>query len=173
MCIFATDLRGQKVLFFCYMKQQEQLEQAAAAYLDGKDLFLVDIRVSADNDIDITIESDSRDVTLDDCVEMSRFIEGRLDRDVEDFSLTVGSAGLTAPFKLPRQYRKFVGSPIEVTFRDGHRQKAVLESADDEQFEISFEKLVAVEGKKKKVRETEHQTLKYSEIKSAKAVIKF
>ena len=82
------------------MKQQEQLEQAAAAYLEGKDLFLVDIKVSADNDIDITIESDGRDVTLDDCVEMNRFIESRLDRDVEDFSLTVGSAGLTAPFKL-------------------------------------------------------------------------
>ncbi len=155
------------------MKQQEQLEQAAAAYLEGKDLFLVDIKVSADNDIDITIESDGRDVTLDDCVEMSRFIESRLDRDVEDFSLTVGSAGLTAPFKLPRQYRKFVGSQIEVTFRDGHRQKALLESADDEQFEISFERLVPVEGKKKKVRETANQTLRYSEIKSAKAVIKF
>jgi len=155
------------------MKQQEQLEQAVAAYLEGKDLFLVDIKVSADNDIDITIESDGRDVTLDDCVEMSRFIESRLDRDVEDFSLTIGSAGLTAPFKLPRQYRKFLGSQIEVTFRDGHRQKALLESADDEQFVISYERLVPVEGKKKKVRETVQQTLKYSEIKSAKAVIKF
>ena len=155
------------------MKQKEQLGQAAADYLEGKDLFLVEIKVSADNDIDITIESDSRDVTLDDCVEMSRFIESRLDREVEDFSLTVGSVGLTAPFKLPRQYRKFIGSPIEVTFRDGHRQKAVLESADDEQFEISFERLVPVEGSKKKVRETARQALKYSEIKSAKAVIKF
>ncbi|MBQ4021780.1 MAG: ribosome assembly cofactor RimP, partial [Bacteroidales bacterium] len=103
------------------MKQKEQLEKAAADYVKGKDLFIVDIKVSADNDIDITIETDSRDVTLDDCVEMSRFVESRLDRDVEDFSLTVGSAGLTAPFRIPRQYRKFVGSTIEVTFRDGHR----------------------------------------------------
>ena len=155
------------------MKQKEQLEKAAAEYVEGKDLFIVDIKVSADNDIDITIETDERDVTLDDCVEMSRFIESRLDRDVEDFSLTIGSAGLTSPFKLPRQYRKFVGSTIEVTFRDGHRQKAFLESAGDEEFEISYEKLVSVEGKKKKVRETMHETLKYAEIKSAKAVIKF
>lgn len=155
------------------MKQKEQLEQAAAAYVEGKDLFVVDIKVSADNDIDITIESDDRDVTLDDCVEMSRFIESALDRDVEDFSLTVGSAGLTAPFKLPRQYRKFVGSTIEVTFRDGHRQKALLESAGEDSFDISYERLVQVEGKKKKVRETARQTLKYSDIKSAKAVIKF
>ena len=85
------------------MKQREQLESAAAAFVEGKDLFVVDIKVSADNDIDITIESDERDVTLDDCVEMSRHIESCLDRDVEDFSLTGGSAGLTSPVKLPRQ----------------------------------------------------------------------
>lgn len=155
------------------MKQKEELEKAAAGYVEGKDLFIVGIKISADNDIDITIESDERDVTLDDCVEMSRYIESKLDRDVEDFSLTVGSAGLTAPFKLPRQYRKFVGSLIEVTFPDGHRQKALLESAGDEEFIISYEKMVQVEGKKKKVRETVTQTLGYSDIKSAKAVIKF
>ena len=155
------------------MKQKEQLELAAAEFVDGKDLFVVAIKVSADNDIDVTIESDERDVTLDDCVEMSRYIESKLDRDVEDFSLTVGSAGLTAPFKLPRQYRKFVGSTIEVTFRDGHRQKALLESAGDEELEISYEQMVQVEGKKKKERQTMHQTLKYSDIKTAKAVIKF
>ena len=155
------------------MKQKEELEKAAAGYVEGKDLFVVGIKFSADNDIDITIESDDRDVTLDDCVEMSRYIEERLDRDVEDFSLTVGSAGLTAPFKLPRQYRKVVGSQIEVTFPDGHRQKALLESAGDDEFEISYEKLVQEEGKKKKVRQTVRQTLKYSDIKSAKAVIKF
>lgn len=166
-------MRGQKVLSFCFMKQKEQLEKAAADYVEGKDLFIVDIKVSADNDIDITIETDSRDVTLDDCVEMSRFVESRLDRDVEDFSLTVGSAGLTAPFRIPRQYRKFVGSTIEVTFRDGHRQKALLESADDESFDISYERLVPVEGKKKKVPESVRETLKYADIKSAKAVIKF
>lgn len=155
------------------MKQKEQLEKAAAEFVDGKDLFVVEIKVSADNDIDVTIESDERDVTLDDCVEMSRYIESKLDRDVEDFSLTVGSAGLTAPFKLPRQYRKFVGSTIEVTFRDGHRQKALLESAGEEEFEISYEQMVQVEGKKKKERQTMHQTLNYSDIKTAKAVIKF
>lgn len=166
-------MRGQKVLSFCFMKQKEQLEKAAADYVEGKDLFIVDIKVSADNDIDITIETDSRDVTLDDCVEMSRFVESRLDRDVEDFSLTVGSAGLTAPFRIPRQYRKFVGSTIEVTFRDGHRQKAFLESAGDESFDISYERLVPVEGKKKKVRESVRESLNYADIKSAKAVIKF
>ena len=155
------------------MKQREQLESAAAAFVEGKDLFVVDIKVSADNDIDITIESDERDVTLDDCVEMSRHIESCLDRDVEDFSLTVGSAGLTSPFKLPRQYRKFVGSTIEVTYRDGHRQKALLETAGEEQFDISYERLVPKEGSKKKVRETVRETLRYSEIKSAKAVLKF
>lgn len=149
------------------------MEAAAAGYVEGKDLFIVDIAVSADNDIDITIESDDRDITLDDCVEMSRYIESRLDREVEDFSLTVGSAGLTAPFKLPRQYRKFTGSIIEVTYRDGHRVKALLESAGEDSFEISYDRLVPVEGKKKKVREATREILKYTDIKSAKAVIKF
>lgn len=173
MSIFALDLRGPQSPLFCYMKQKEELEKAAAGYVEGKDLFIVDIKISADNDIDVTIESDSRDITLDDCVEMSRFIEDRLDREIEDFSLTVGSAGLTAPFKLPRQYRKVVGGVIEVIFPDGHRQKATLESAGDDEFEISYEKLVQVEGQKKKVREKVRQSLKYTDIKSAKAVIKF
>ncbi|MGX8696804.1 MAG: ribosome assembly cofactor RimP, partial [Prevotella sp.] len=96
------------------MKQQEQLEQAAAAYLEGKDLFLVDIKVSADNDIDITIESDGRDVTLDDCVGMTEFIQQAVDRDQEDYSLTIGSAGLTSPFKVLRQWKKAVGSEIQL-----------------------------------------------------------
>lgn len=164
---------GTESPLFCYMKQKEQLEKAAADYVEGKDLFVVEIKISAGNDIDITIESDNRDVTLDDCVEMNRHIESMLDRDVEDFSLTVGSAGLTSPFKLPRQYKKFVGSEIEVTFPDGHRQKAVLASAESEQFDISYERLVQVEGKKKKVREAVRQTLRYSDIKSAKAILKF
>ena len=66
-----------------------------------------------------------------------------------------------------------MGSTIEVTYRDGHRQKALLETAGEEQFDISYERLVPKEGSKKKVRETVRETLRYSEIKSAKAVLKF
>ena len=155
------------------MKQKEQLEQAAADYVEGKDLFVVEIKVSGDNDIDITIETDDRDITIDDCVEMSHFVESRLDRDVEDFSLTIGSAGLTAPFKIPRQYRKHVGETIEITYPDGHRQKVLLETAGEDEFEFTYEKLVPGPDGGKKVRETFRERLRYSDVKSAKAVIKF
>ncbi|MBP5210739.1 MAG: ribosome assembly cofactor RimP, partial [Bacteroidales bacterium] len=92
------------------MKQKDILEQSVAEYLAGKDIFLVEIKVTADNDIDVVIENEKGDISLDDCVELNNYLESKLSRDVEDFSLTVGTAGLTSPFKVPRQYNKFVGS---------------------------------------------------------------
>lgn len=155
------------------MIQKEQLEQAVNQFIEGRDLFLVGIDITADNDIDVIIESDKRDINLDDCVGMSEFIETKLNRDVEDFSLTVGSAGLSSPFRVARQYLKFIDQLIELTFSDGHRQKVTLCSVDEEQIQVSYERLVPVDGKKKKVRETVDEILKFSDFKSAKAVINY
>ena len=88
------------------MKQADILKQAAEEYAEGNGLFVVSVAISADNDVDVTIDADDRDVTLDDCVGMTEFIQQRVDRDEEDYSLTIGSAGLTAPFKVLRQWKR-------------------------------------------------------------------
>ncbi|MCF0164780.1 MAG: ribosome assembly cofactor RimP [Bacteroidales bacterium] len=155
------------------MKQKELLEKAVNEIVEQRGLFLVEISVSKDNDIDVTVESDSADITLEDCVAISDYVNARLDREVEDYSLTVGSAGLTSPFKVVRQYKKFVGSVIEVTLKEGQRMKVVLESVAEDGISVSYERSVKVEGQKKKVKESVTETLSFSQIKSAKPVISF
>ena len=65
----------------------------------------MDVVIKPGNLIIIEIDNDEG-VCIDDCAELSRYVEGHLDRDVEDFELEVGSAGVTSPFKVLRQYVK-------------------------------------------------------------------
>lgn len=153
------------------MKQADILKQAAEEWAEKNGLFVVSIAISKDNDVDVTIDADSRDITLDDCVAMTGYIQEKVDRDVEDYSLTIGSAGLSAPFRIPRQYKKFVGSEIQITRLTGERIKAMLLAADDKGVDISWQK--KGEGKGKKAMETVTEHLNYDEIKIAKPIIKF
>lgn len=153
------------------MKQAEILKTAAEQYADANGLFLVSIEISRDNDIDVTIDADSRDVTLDDCVGMTGYIQERVSRDVEDYALTIGSTGLTSPFRVPRQYRKAVGSEVWITRATGERLKATILAADEDAVEFSWQK--KGEGKGAKARETVTERLSYNDIKSAKPIIKF
>ena len=87
-------------------------------WLEGKEYFLVDIQISPDDKI--VVEIDHADgVWIEDCVELSRYIEDRLSRDEEDYELEVGSAGLGQPFKVPQQYQNFIGKEVEVLDKDG------------------------------------------------------
>ena len=112
--------------------------------------FIVDISVSKDNDITLTIESEQGTIELDDCVSLSRYFETKFDREVEDYSLTVSSAGLDQPFKVLRQFVKAVGSKVEVSLKGGKKIVAVLEAADEESITLKYSAKEAVEGKKKK-----------------------
>ena len=95
------------------MTDKNIIKQLVDEWLVGKDYFLVDIEVSTDNRI--VVEIDHADgVWIEDCVDLSRYIEDHLDRDKEDFELEVGSAGLGQPFKVPQQYVNFIGKEVEV-----------------------------------------------------------
>ena len=84
------------------MIEKSIVKSLVETWLEGKDYFLVDIEISQDNKI--VVEIDHADgVWIEDCVELSKFIEDHLDRDKEDFELEVGSAGLGQPFKVPEQ----------------------------------------------------------------------
>ncbi len=155
------------------MTDRKFLEQIVNEYITDKDIFLVSIRVSRDNDIEIAIECTSRDVEMDDCANLSRFVESKLDRETEDFSLTVTSAGLTSPFKVFKQYEKFVGKEIEVMQGSGTKLHGILRSATPEVIELEYETLEAVEGKKRKAKVLRTDAIPMSSIKSAKPVIRF
>ena len=112
--------------------------------------FIVDISVSKDNDIVLTVESEEGTIELDDCVALSRYFETKFDREVEDYSLTVSSAGLDQPFKVYKQYLKAVGTKVEVSLKGGKKMVAELEAADQESITLKYVAKEPVEGKKKK-----------------------
>ena len=135
--------------------------------------FIVDISVSKDNDIVLTVESEEGTIELDDCVALSRYFETKFDREVEDYSLTVSSAGLDQPFKVLEQYQKFIGSEVEVVVKGGGKMKGILSAANEQGFELTVTKKVKVEGSKKKVDQETVTPFTYDAVKSCKPVIKF
>ncbi len=116
----------------------------------ARGLFLIEVTVSRDNDVEITIESEEGIVELEDCVALSRYFESRFDREQEDYSLTVTSAGLDQPFKVLKQYLKSVGKKVEVQLKGGKKMVALLEAADQESITLKYSQKETVEGKKKK-----------------------
>ena len=127
-----------------------EIKDALQSELVARGCFLVDISVSKDNDIVVTIESENGKIELDDCVALSRYFETRFDREVEDYSLTMTSAGLDQPFKVLRQFEKAVGTKVEVQLKGGKKMVALLEAADEESVTLKYSVKEAVEGKKKK-----------------------
>lgn len=141
-------------------------------WLSDKEYFLVDTHVDAQNKI--TVEIDHKDgVWIDDCVELSRFIESKLDRDVEDYELEVGSAGIGQPFKVVQQYLNHVGKDVEVITAGGKKLKGTLNAADKEGFVLCCKEKVKVEGKKRPELQDVEYPFSYQDVKSVKAVIDF
>lgn len=135
--------------------------------------FLVDAEINADNDIVLTIESEQGFVEMDDCVALSGIFQEKFDRDAEDYSLTVTSAGLDQPFKVLKQFQKAIGSKVDVRIKGGRKLSAILKDADEESITISYMAKEAVEGKKKKV-EVEHcDKVMLSEVNSVIPHIEF
>ena len=110
------------------MIDKELLTHTITQALEGTDLYLVELRISAGNEINVEIDSDST-VDIDKCVALTRRIEEVFDRDTEDYELEVGSAGLTSPLKVLRQYEKNIGNEMVVLTRDGRKLHGVLSSA--------------------------------------------
>lgn len=141
-------------------------------WLEGKEYFLVDIQISPDSKV--VVEIDHADgVWIEDCVELSKFIEENLSRDEEDYELEVGSAGLGQPFKVPQQYINFIGKEVEVLDHDGRKVSGVLKSVDGNKFVISVNEKVHVEGKKRPVKMDVDHEYDMNEVKYTKYLISF
>lgn len=150
------------------MITEAHLKKLINSHFEGSSLFLVDLMLKPGNQISIFIDGDTR-VTIDDCKHLSRFLEDNLDRETEDFDLTVSSAGADRPLKLPRQYKKNIGNSLEIIPTTGDKVTGMVLKADENGIEIEQDPI----KKSKKVVEKIIISLKYDQIKSAKEVITF
>lgn len=155
------------------MELRTKVEQLIQDFLNTReDLYLVDLKISAGNDVVVILDGDTS-LSLQDCLDASRAIEFNLDRESVDFSLQVMSAGLSEPLKLPRQYRKNIGRNLEITTNEEEKIEGELLSADEEKITLMLRyrrpKLV---GKGKEDVE-EERIIHYADIKKALVVIKF
>lgn len=148
------------------------VSEIAEAYLKDSSNYLVDVSVGTDNAVTVEIDNDNG-VNIDDCVALSRHIESQFDRDLEDFELTVTSAGLTSPFKTLRQYKKYEGKEIEVLSKNGQKLSGVLKSSNDEGFTVTVTKMVKPEGAKRKTEVQEDLFFNYNDVKYTKYLIRF
>lgn len=140
--------------------------------LEGTDLYLVDLKISPQNEITVEIDSDTG-VDIDRCVQLTREIEGSFSRDDEDYELEVGSSGLTSPFKVRRQYVKNIGNEVEVLSKDGKKYKGLLRDAGEDTFTIISEEKVKPEGSKRPVVEKVEHVFRYDEVKHTKYLLQF
>lgn len=134
--------------------------------------FIVDISIKTGNKITILLDND-KGVSINDCVDLSRYVEFSLDREDEDFELNVMSPGLTEPLKILRQYQKYVDKQVDVLTKQGEKLTGKLISADEEGIQIETKTKEKVEGKKGKQVIINNIDLTFDQIKETKIVISF
>ncbi|MEC8397587.1 MAG: ribosome assembly cofactor RimP [Bacteroidota bacterium] len=135
-------------------------------------IFLVDLKISNDKSIKIILDGD-KEVNVKDCIDISRSMEGALDRDQEDFSLEVASAGVGSPLKFPRQYHKNLGRKLEVISTEGLKFEGDLTHVKQDAIELQWKQRETKRIGKGKVTVTKKKTILFDEISQAKVMIKF
>lgn len=154
------------------MIDKNELQAFVEGRLKDTEYFLTDLKVSPSNEITVEIDSLTPG-DIEECVKLTRAIEDAFDRDVEDYELEVGTAGLTSPLKVRRQYDKYIGQDLEVLTSDGRKLHGMLHSVSDDGISLSIQQKVKKEGCKKPVLETIDIDLPFSLIKRAVYDLKF
>ncbi len=161
------------------MINKENLKQLIDSEIKGTGTVLVDIQISNSNNIKIVLDS-IKGVNIDECVKINRLIESNFDRDEEDYQLEVSSYGIGQPFVLPLQYIKNINREVEIHLKDGKTVKGFLKNVELSEdlenlnfIEISNNKKIKEEGKKKKTEVEEIIKVENSEIRKAKLLPSF
>ncbi len=135
-------------------------------------LYIVEISISTSNHISVEIDNESDRVSIEDCISVSRNIEHNLDREVEDFSLEVASAGLDRPLRVLKQYIRHKGKKVKVKAKNGVYE-GVLKDVNENEITLSISEKRKIEGKKKKELVEEDIIIPFSEINETKIIITF
>ena len=154
------------------MINKEIIQTLTEDWLQGNDYFLVDVIFGADDRI--VIEIDHADgVWIEDCAELSRFLQEKLGDELGEYELEVGSAGLGQPFKVAQQYQNHIGDTLEVLGADGKKVQGVLKSVEGRDFTLTIREKQKQEGKKRPVLVDVDKTYSMDHIKYAKYLLAF
>jgi ribosome maturation factor RimP len=166
-------MRGQKVPSFYTNMFKNKVEDLLKVALDERqDLFLISWTVGADNAIKIVIDGDNG-VLVEDCMFISRAVEHNLDREEEDFSLEVLSAGAASPLTLPRQYNKHIGRELQIQTNDNQNFEGKLIASSTDMIKLEWKTREPKVVGKGKVTVTKDVEVAFKDIKEAKVIIKF
>jgi ribosome maturation factor RimP len=141
------------------------------ALAEESSLFLIDFTITTDNKINVVIDGD-HGVTVKDCIKISRAIEHNLDREEEDFSLEVASAGAATPLVLPRQYEKNIGRKLEVK-TNSEIFEGNLTATTEDGIVLEWKAREPKPIGKGKVTVQKKKEIDFSDIKEAKVILKF
>ena len=151
---------------------KEQIEQVVNEWLEGKEYFLVDLQIGSDNKI--TVEIDQKEgVWIEDCVALSQYIESKLNGEIDNYDLEVGSAGIGQPLKVAQQFQNCLGQEVEVKMRDGQKLTGVLKEVDGDNITLTMQVKVKEEGMKRPKTVEQDTTLNKAETDYVKQIIKF
>lgn len=160
--------------FSSLMLDKSIITDIVSSAIADTDIFIVEISVSPANDVVVLLDSDGAAIDIDTCAAITRAIEDAFNRDIEDFSLEVGSAGITSPLKVHRQYLKNIGHDVEVLTLDGRKIHGVLTAvASDGSFTVESPVKVKEPGAKRPAIVMQPTTLRPDECKSVRPEISF
>ncbi len=142
------------------------------ALAERQDLFLVNLFINDSFKISIDLDGDNG-INLQDCIDISRVIENNLDREEQDFSLEVASAGLSSPLKFVRQYKKNIGRTIRVKTTSSEDIEATLLAADDEKITLEWQAREPKKIGKGKETVDKKADILYADIKEAIVIVSF
>lgn len=151
---------------------KKALTEFVESRLADTEYFLVDLSVSAVNEIKVEVDSFG-DIDIDFCVALSKAIEEAFPRDDEDYELEVGSAGFTSPFKVRKQYEKNLDNEVEVQARDGKKYIGTLMAVDDDGFSVSCVEKVKEPGQKRPVEKRVDRAFAYADVNSVRYHFEF
>jgi ribosome maturation factor RimP len=139
--------------------------------LEKPSIFLIDLNISDSYKITVTLDGDNG-IVLQDCIDISRAIENNLDREEQDFSLEVASAGVSSPLKHLRQYKKNVGRTLQVKTVT-QTIEAELVEANDEHIVLTWQAREPKKVGKGKETVQKREEILYTDIKEAIVIIIF
>ncbi|MDR1877900.1 MAG: ribosome assembly cofactor RimP [Flavobacteriaceae bacterium] len=152
---------------------EEKVKLLIAGFLETRpDLFLIAGKVFPDNKIEVIIDGDNG-VSIQDCLDCSRAVENNLDREEEDFELSVYSAGISSPLQLPRQYKKNIGRDLKIMTEEGTEISGTITDTDEEGVTLTWKERRPKEKGKGKVTVELKEQVPYKNIRKAIISIKF
>ena len=154
------------------MIERNTVKTVVEEWLSGNDYFLVDVTFTPDDRI--VVEIDHADgVWIEDCAELSRFMQERLGEELGDYELEVGSAGIGQPFKVEQQYVNHIGKDVEVLDAEGKKMQGVLKQVEGRNFVVTVKEKQKLEGKKRPQLVEVDKTYNMDNIKYTKYLLSF